>query len=48
MTVHPLDVDLVEMGDHLRLCSLCRRKLSRIMYPDFEPDEPDTEEDEEE
>ena len=34
MTKHPLDVDLVEMADHLRMCGVCRRKLARVLYGD--------------
>ena len=29
---HPLDVDLVEMAEHLRGCQLCRLKFARVMY----------------
>jgi predicted anti-sigma-YlaC factor YlaD len=31
-TKHVLDVDLVEMAEHLRVCSLCRGKFARVMY----------------
>lgn len=43
MTAHPLDIDIVEMADHLRLCSLCRLKLARLMYgDDYEEDADET------
>jgi hypothetical protein len=31
-TKHPLDIDLMEIADHLRMCSLCRLKLWRMMW----------------
>lgn len=35
---HPLDIDLLEMAQHLSQCELCRLKFARIMYdPDGEP-----------
>ena len=34
MTRHPLDVDLVELVEHMRDCELCRRKMARILYED--------------
>lgn len=31
---HVPDIDLYNLGIHLRGCSLCRRKLARIIYDD--------------
>jgi hypothetical protein len=29
---HPLDVDLVEMAEHIRICQQCRRVFAHILY----------------
>jgi len=28
---HPLDIEIAEMVDHLKECSLCRKKFARLL-----------------
>jgi len=37
---HPLDIDLMTMTDHLKQCSLCRRKFYRLMGWPYAPSAP--------